>query len=622
VEGLEQRAFFAAGSLDPSFGQNGQLAVQFGGEVITVVRDRAIQPDGKIVLSGDALDPAGGPEATDFALARLHPDGTLDPTFGGGDGVVVFRDPGNVDGATGVALQADGRIVASGLFSNENAEGDTEYSHFRVLRFNPDGSLDATWGAGGVVTTRLNDDPAATPKDSTGDVLVDGAGRITAIGTRSDPVIGTSQIALVRYNAADGSLDPAFGTGGKAFAVARRFAEVGVSGAFQPDGKVLVTGTALDFPILTRARFRGTFVTVRFNPDGTPDAGFGGGRGVYHDFSASASQLVQLAIAVTITVQPDAKILVGGLVARANVGGRATVHVALARMNPDGSPDASFGRAGLVETRSRQLAAISQILVLEDGRILCSGVSAANEAEAEAGRFSALLIQYGADGRLDRTFGRGGRVVISPPAAASGAAAVDTDLIDEAASPSPGAGFAAFADAVIAGGALPDDAPPAQAAQEAIREQAAIVIALQDRLLVVSSSDDRLTAARLISNGPDPAVASVGGARRTAAAGGNGTATVRFLNSGNEPVAGTTAVTLLLSTDAALDAGDRTVGSLTLGEPLGPRRRKTLRFRFLYPADLPAGGYFLIAVADPGAEDVLLTNNAAASRMAVAVGPP
>ena len=94
---------------------------------------------------------------------------------------------------------------------------------------------------------------------------------------------------------------------------------------------------------------------------------------------------------------------------------------------------------------------------------------------------------------------------------------------------------------------------------------------------------------------------------------------MRVANDGNAPVAGATVVTLVLSQDQVLDAGDRAVGTMTLAADLAPRRRKVLRLRFDYPLDLPAGAWFVLAAADPGPADVVASNNAAASRAPVSV---
>jgi hypothetical protein len=124
----------------------------------------------------------------------------------------------------------------------------------------------------------------------------------------------------------------------------------------------------------------------------------------------------------------------------------------------------------------------------------------------------------------------------------------------------------------------------------------------------------------LIGNGPDLAVAPPAAPkRRTAAAGSKGTVVVRVVNNGNEPVPAATSVTLVLSQDQSFDPGDRAIGSLLLATDLAPRRRKIFRFRFDYPADLPAGSYFVLAVADPGPSDVVASNNVGVSLAPVTV---
>jgi hypothetical protein len=88
---------------------------------------------------------------------------------------------------------------------------------------------------------------------------------------------------------------------------------------------------------------------------------------------------------------------------------------------------------------------------------------------------------------------------------------------------------------------------------------------------------------------------------------------VRVVNNGNGAVPASAGVSLILSTDQTFDAGDRAVGTQVLGNVLAPRKRKTFRFKFGNPVDLPAGTYFVLAFADAGASDVVASNNAAAS---------
>ncbi|MQA75431.1 MAG: hypothetical protein GEU88_13990 [Solirubrobacterales bacterium] len=134
------------GSLDPSFAGNGKLEVGFGrDEAANAV---AIQADDKIIAAGSTSFGDGG-----FALVRFDSDGALDPTFDG-DGR-VFPDRNDANGANAVAIQADGRILAAG---SDNL-GDSD---FALSRYNSDGSLDPSFDGNGHVSTDFGDEEVAT----------------------------------------------------------------------------------------------------------------------------------------------------------------------------------------------------------------------------------------------------------------------------------------------------------------------------------------------------------------------------------------------------------------------------------------------------------------------------
>jgi uncharacterized delta-60 repeat protein len=178
------RLYGAPGELDATFGTGGVTGVPSFVEVL--VR----QSDGKLV--------AVGGNTQDFALTRYEADGSLDPTFGSG-GTVLTDFAGGNDRAQAAVFQPDGKIVAVGW------AGGTP-SRFALARYNPDGSLDPTFGTGGKVATAF-----AMNADARSAVL-EPDGQIVAAGAVARDTVQAA-LALARYNP-DGSLDASFGTSG------------------------------------------------------------------------------------------------------------------------------------------------------------------------------------------------------------------------------------------------------------------------------------------------------------------------------------------------------------------------------------------------------------------------
>jgi uncharacterized delta-60 repeat protein len=196
VKGLERGAFALVrydenGGLDTSFNGTGKVVTQpgFGDELFSV----AIQPDGKIIAGGQTWTDFGATDR-DFALIRYNPNGTLDTTFNG-VGIVTTQMGGDRDACNSIALQSDGKIIASGQ-SGINA---THRYKFATARYNPDGSLDASFNGTGKVITQIGD-----YSDVAGSVTIQPNGKIVTAGTAgidaSSPF--KTSIALARYNAA------------------------------------------------------------------------------------------------------------------------------------------------------------------------------------------------------------------------------------------------------------------------------------------------------------------------------------------------------------------------------------------------------------------------------------
>ena len=217
------------GTLDTTFSTDGMVTTDFfgdsdGGYAI------ALQPDGKIVVAGNAYD--AGWYRDHFALARYNSDGTLDTTFGG-DGKVAIEISIYGDQVRAVILQPDGKIVLAG-YSNTRYAG----WNFALARFTSTGSLDTTFGSGGIVTTSIG-----TDSDRAYAVALQPDGKIVMTGYSYNDING-QVIPLVRYTSA-GTLDATFGVNG---IVTFDFGGEWDSGnalAIQPDGKIIVAGDGL-----------------------------------------------------------------------------------------------------------------------------------------------------------------------------------------------------------------------------------------------------------------------------------------------------------------------------------------------------------------------------------------
>jgi uncharacterized delta-60 repeat protein len=286
--------FNANGTLDASFGTGGIVTTGFG--VSAEATSAAVQADGKIVAAGFAnLD-----GAHDFALVRYNSNGTLDASFGtGGKVTTAFLSQGFSEAqANSVAVQPDGRIVAAG---NAMVGGAFD---FALARYNSNGTLDASFGTGGRVTTDF-----AGANDQAESVAVQPDGRIIAAGAAGLFINRGFDFALARYNS-NGTLDTSFGTSGKVttdFAGANDVPSEPSAIALQGDGKIVVVGQ-------TFVGGFSDFALVCFNSNGTLDASFGTGGKVTTNF-ASADD-----VPFSVAVQPDGNIVVAG---GATINGRA-----------------------------------------------------------------------------------------------------------------------------------------------------------------------------------------------------------------------------------------------------------------------------------------------------------
>jgi len=263
------------GSLDRSFGRDGKVTTRFATN--SIGRAVAVQADGKIVVSGNI---SGGA----FALVRYRPNGSLDRSFGTGGRVTTDFSPesgGAHAAAEALAIQRDGKIVAGG------EAGGHETTEIALARYRPNGSLDPTFGSGGIVTafhSGLTTNSAEGLRPQPDGNLVVGGG-----------VNGSFALFRLRRN---GSFDPSFGeTGGVTLT------DVGIpNGSFafgmavQRDGKFVLAGNA------TPGR-KDLFALARFDRDGLLDPGF---RPVTTSISRGDD------VGYDVALAPDGRIVVAG----------------------------------------------------------------------------------------------------------------------------------------------------------------------------------------------------------------------------------------------------------------------------------------------------------------------
>jgi uncharacterized delta-60 repeat protein len=319
------------------------------------------------------------------------------------------------DWAYALAVQPDGKLVAAGLRSGPGREG------LALARYTVRGRLDGSFGRGGKVVARVCS-CSYYPTRATHDVAVQRNGKILA--SRSSTV--------VRYRA-DGSLDTAFGHGGRI---------PGGPFALQDNGKILTVGTIGRKPALIRYDAQGRLdrsfghagkariaaggyvvlqpdrkiviawtdfahgtAVARYNADGTPDLHFGKGGEV---LTRDGAELQAVAL------QPDGKIVTAG------AAGDQPGSFALARFTSDGAPDPDFGDGGRVSTYFTRASNCGDcrnvayaVAVQPDGKIVAAGESGTfrrcDRRGHSCGDFA--LVRYESDGTLDETFGSGGKVV-------------------------------------------------------------------------------------------------------------------------------------------------------------------------------------------------------------------
>jgi uncharacterized delta-60 repeat protein len=363
----------APGSMDTSFNGGAQLTSVAEGEDYAIAL--AVQADGKVITVGRTTTTAGG---ADIAITRHLRDGTLDTAFGdGGRVVTAVADERGSDEAAAVAVQADGKIVVGGYTTGAGNNRD-----FLLVRYLPDGTLDAAFGTGGKVVTAIGDDT-----DQVHALALQADGKIVAGGTAAFTGTTGLDFALARYTAA-GTLDADFGTGGK------------VTTSFAGNATERVYALALQ-PVGNETRIvavggEGRFIAARYTAAGQLDGTFGNGGRVHTLFTSV------IGAANAVATAADGKLVVAG-----HIGN----DLAMVQLDMNGALDAGFGTGGKVVAplSAGNWDQATSIVRQAGGKLLLGGW--VYDGVTSNGDFA--LLRYGADGTPDPTFGTAGKTIVS-----------------------------------------------------------------------------------------------------------------------------------------------------------------------------------------------------------------
>ena len=331
-------------------------------------------------VSGVAIDPAGrtviagatpGAGGNDFLVARFNPNGTLDTSFGTG-GKVTLDLAGADDRARGVAVDGAGNVVVVG----------SSDASLAVVRFKAaDGAVDTTFGTGGTGRIVFTP-PVGVGNLSPSDVAIDANGAIVVAG--SALAGGVNAFLVARLTPTGTGIDPTFNGGGLLnLSLAPGTSSTATS--LDLDGsKIVIGGRSLAAGV-------NKFAAVRLLANGAYDPAFGGTGRVLFNLAAGSSDLA-------FGVDADAA---GNVYLAGSSSTAAVSKLAVAKLTSAGTLDPTFGTGGifLAQLGTAAFDEADEVSVLPGGRVIVAGTS-----QVSATDFDLFAVQLTAAGKLDPTF--------------------------------------------------------------------------------------------------------------------------------------------------------------------------------------------------------------------------
>ena len=360
------------GNLDLSFGTDGfntdtpgtkdqiqAITIQSGGTKSSL--------SDKILAVGYAT-----PGSQVAIMSRYNSDGSLDTSFGT-SGFITVYSTGTGPSINSIAIQSDGKIVCAG------GTQITSVWNFLLARYNPDGTIDTSFGTNGYVLVNYGFDVDVQS------VAVQSDGKIVVGG---DCYLNSTYLFFItRYNS-DGTLDTSFGTNGYNNETPGEWDRI-ESIAILSDGKIVAGGYLY---LYSTGQYY--FCVARYNSDGSLDTSFGT-NGYNQDTPASNDWINSIAI------QSDGKIVA--------VGAANYYAFAVGRYNSDGSLDTDFAADGYNILTPGTSDSLNSVVVQSDGKIVSGGYYTNPD-----GHQYFAIIRYNSDGLQDMSFGTNGYNLLSP----------------------------------------------------------------------------------------------------------------------------------------------------------------------------------------------------------------
>lgn len=368
--------FAQYGSLDSTFGKKG-LVRTWHEPWYVEGDDMLLQPDGKILVTGGLVD-----SVNHLAVWRYLANGDLDISFGNQGIATMPNQPDNSSGVA-IALQPDGKIVVAGVNSSANR------NDLAVMRLLPSGKTDISFGNNGLVVLDIKNGIEVAY-----DIKVQPDGGIVVTGISTE-ITKSLRLLVARFRP-NGTLDTSFGDQGIILPDYGPDNAWGVDITVLKEGKILVTGTYIkNESFFVHDEY---ILLMRFLPDGSPDLSFGEQGRVLIDFDEEDARVFSM------VVQPDEKILIAGPY-YSNI-----VRFRVLRFHSDGRMDTDFGEDGVTLIGFDNYHSLpGEIALQADGKIVISGMVDFGPTDPTIS-LDFALVRLSSDGKLDPTFGQGGKV--------------------------------------------------------------------------------------------------------------------------------------------------------------------------------------------------------------------